>query len=131
MPAPKGHARWGGRKEGTPNRVNVQTRREIEEQADPVGFLCQIVNGQEIDGERPTLDQRMQAARILAGKVLPDLRAVEVDDRRSAEREVTELSEAEIDEILTAANRGGEGEEAAATDPAQSDRLHTLHPSGL
>jgi len=78
MAAPKGHSRWGGRKRGVPNAVNVQTRNEIGEQADPIGFLCEIVNGQEIDGERPTLDQRMQAARILAGKVLPDLRAVEV-----------------------------------------------------
>lgn len=79
MAAPKSHPKWGGRAKGTPNKVNVATRERIEREADPIGFLCGVIRGKEVDGSTPTLEQRMNAAKVLAGKVLPDLRSVELD----------------------------------------------------
>ncbi len=75
--------RKGGRQAGVPNKVNAATRERIEKDADPIGLLCRIANGEPIeasptkDGEeaqtlRPTLDQRMSAAQTLARKVQPD-----------------------------------------------------------
>lgn len=65
-------AKFGGRKKGTPNRATAALRERIEADADPVGFITRILNGEEIDGERPTLDQRAHAARWLGAKVMPD-----------------------------------------------------------
>ncbi len=75
--------RRGGRTKGTPNKVNAATRERIEREADPIGFLCRVANGEPIDaapvkeGEdavtvRPTLDQRLSAAQTLARKIQPD-----------------------------------------------------------
>jgi hypothetical protein len=75
----------GGRKAGVPNKVNIATRERIENDADPVGFLCRVVNGEAIetgalgdDGTpitvRPTLDQRLSAAHGLTKKIIPDAR---------------------------------------------------------
>ena len=75
--------RRGGRKKGVPNKVNAATRERIERECDPIGFLMDIVNGNEIEaapnkdtGEvellRPTVDQRINAAQTLARKLVPD-----------------------------------------------------------
>ena len=64
----------------TPNRVNAASRDRIEQEADPIGFLIRIVRGEALEDEKPSLDQRMNAARLLAGKVLPDLRGIEMTD---------------------------------------------------
>lgn len=100
MPASKGHQKWGGRKKGTPNKINVATRSRIEEEADPIGFLCGIIRGSDVEGVTPTLEQRMAAAKILAGKVLPDLRSVEME-HISAPHEITELTDEELVELVT------------------------------
>jgi|AACY02.3.fsa_nt_gi hypothetical protein len=68
-------AKYGGRKKGTPNKATAAVRERIEAEADPIGFMTRIVNGEEIDGERPTLDQRAHAARWLGAKVAPDAKA--------------------------------------------------------
>ena len=39
----------GGRRMGTPNKDNAATRERIENEADPIGFLCRIVRGEEIE----------------------------------------------------------------------------------
>ncbi len=75
----------GGRKTGTPNRVNAATRDRIEKDADPIGFLCRVVNGEKLKAAPakegtaevdiyPTLDQRLSAAQTLARKVQPDVK---------------------------------------------------------
>ena len=85
---PKGLPRTGGRPKGTPNRTNQITRDFIVREGAPVDFLCKVVRGRRFsvadkpgDGERakqyPTLDQRLAAARILASKIVPDLKSVE------------------------------------------------------
>ena len=58
--------------------MNMVTRERIHHEADPVGFLCRIVNGEVIDGKKPTLDQRLSAARDLAKKIVPDLKSQEL-----------------------------------------------------
>ncbi len=87
---PKGLGRvpGSGRAKGVPNKANAITRDFIIREGAPVDFLCKVVKGRGFsvaakpgDSERskqfPTMDQRLQAARILAGKVMPDQKAVE------------------------------------------------------
>ena len=74
MAAPIGHQKWGGRRAGTPNKVNVEVRSRIEVEADPVGFLIKVVKGRKVRGEYPTTEQRMRAAEKLLGKIVPEVR---------------------------------------------------------
>ncbi len=85
---PKGQSRTGGRAKGTPNRTNTITRDFIVKEGAPIAFLCQVVRGRKFTSAKepggaerivsfPSLDQRLNAARILAGKVMPDMKAVE------------------------------------------------------
>ena len=64
------------------------SRDFIIREGSPIQFLCQVVRGRKFvsakepgGAERivsfPTLDQRLAAARILASKVMPDMRAIE------------------------------------------------------
>ena len=99
MPRPRGFPKSGGRKKGTPNRANAATRERIENEADPIGFLCRVNRGDDVDGAIPTLEQRMNAAKILAGKVVPDLRSVEME-HSTVQPEVTDLSDAELEELV-------------------------------
>ena len=73
----------GGRQAGIPNKATAATRERIEREADPIGFLCRVANGEEIEAAperesgalakvRPTLDQRLSAAQTLARKIQPD-----------------------------------------------------------
>ena len=85
----KGTAKTGGRQKGTPNKLTVAGKARIEEQADPLGFLIKLVNGEKIKvGDAgdpteeielyPTLEQRQRAAEKLLAKILPDMKALEV-----------------------------------------------------
>ena len=86
---PKGYPKTGGRKKGVPNRTRVETLERIESEADPIDFLCRVARGLQFEAATevgapekvkmyPTLDQRLDAAKILARKVLPDSKAVEL-----------------------------------------------------
>jgi len=86
---PKGLAKTGGRKPGTPNKATAATRARIETEADPIGFLTRIQQGEVIkagaikEGSEavdvvPTLDQRMAAAFKLADKMVPNARSAHV-----------------------------------------------------
>ena len=77
-----------GRQKGTPNRTNAVGRDFIIKEGAPIAFLCQVVRGRKFTSAKepggaerivsfPSLDQRLNAARILAGKVMPDMKAVE------------------------------------------------------
>ncbi|MEE8531896.1 MAG: hypothetical protein V3S34_06755 [Hyphomicrobium sp.] len=87
---PKGLGRvpGSGRKPGTPNRRTVQTRDRIQELADPIKFLADVMDGRRMvaagdpgDMKKtwcyPTLTQRVQAGETLLRKLLPDLKSVE------------------------------------------------------
>ncbi len=85
---PKGHPKTGGRRKGTPNRTRVQTLERIESECDPIDYLCRLARGLQFEAAAeaggtvkvkmyPTLDQRTDAAKILARKVLPDQKSIE------------------------------------------------------
>ena len=76
----------GGRKKGSPNKVTAATRERIEREADPVEFLTRVQRGEVIQaaiieemGERlsvvPTLNQRLDAAKKLADKIVPNAKS--------------------------------------------------------
>lgn len=78
-----------GRKPGTPNKDRAATIARIMTEADPLGFLCKVANGDrmsaasEVGGSAkswwvPTGDQRITAAQTLLRKTLPDLKATEL-----------------------------------------------------
>ena len=87
---PKGYPRSGGRQPGTPNKVSQLGRDFIIKRGAPIEILCKIAKGEKVlaaedsaraaqrNGVFPTIDQRLAAARILAGKIVPDLRSVDV-----------------------------------------------------
>lgn len=86
---PRGYPKSGGRAKGTPNRSTVQTRERIQELADPIAFLSDVMAGKRMvaAGEAgdmkktwcyPTLAQRVQASETLLRKLLPDLKATEL-----------------------------------------------------
>lgn len=66
-------------------------RSRIANEADPIGFLMDVMKGkrcraaQSEDARKfaklvfPTLKERIEAARILAGKTMPDLKSIDVD----------------------------------------------------
>ena len=86
---PKGYPKSGGRKPGTANKSSQLGRDFIIKRGAPLETLCKIAKGEKIQaadsesaskrsGIYPTIDQRLTAARILAAKVVPDQKAVEV-----------------------------------------------------
>ena len=86
---PRGYPRSGGRKPGTPNKSTQLGRDFIIKRGAPIEILCKIAKGEKIQaaadtasaakrhGIFPTIDQRLAAARILAAKIVPDLKAIE------------------------------------------------------
>ncbi len=86
---PKGYPRTGGRARGTPNKATQLGRDFIIRRGAPIEVLCKIARGEKIQaaadagsaskrqGVFPSIDQRLAAARILAAKLVPDLKAVE------------------------------------------------------
>ncbi len=86
---PKGYPKSGGRAPGTPNKSTQLGRDFIIKRGAPVETLCKIAKGEKImaaadtasaakrDGIYPTIDQRLAAARILAAKIVPDLKSIE------------------------------------------------------
>ena len=89
---PKGYPRSGGRQPGTPNKVSQLGRDFIIKRGAPIEILCKIAKGEKVmaaeDSARaakrnavfPTIDQRLAAARILAAKIVPDLKSVGVSN---------------------------------------------------
>lgn len=77
-----------GRKPRVPQRNRTMTVERINASADPIGRLCRIAAGKRFRAApapgapavwmEPTPADVMSALRILAGKVLPDLRAIDM-----------------------------------------------------
>jgi hypothetical protein len=79
-----------GRPKGSKNKTRVATAERINQEGDPIGFLCKVIRGGKlkaaaVDGATsrswcyPTIDQRKDAATTLAKKVMPDLRPSDVE----------------------------------------------------
>ena len=88
--SPKGYPKSGGRKPGTANKSTQLGRDFIIARGAPIETLCKIAKGEKIqaaadiasaakrNGIYPTIDQRLAAARILAGKIVPDMKSVDL-----------------------------------------------------
>ncbi len=81
--------RSGGRAKGTPNKSSQLGRDFIIRRGAPIEILCRIAKGEKIQaadsastskriGIYPTIDQRLAAARILAAKIVPDMKSVDL-----------------------------------------------------
>jgi hypothetical protein len=86
-----GRAKSGGRGPGVPNKDRRLSIDRIMATADPLDFLCRVVRGDELDGVTPTLLDRIAAAKVLAAKVMPDLKSISVDDGGTAVQVVLQL----------------------------------------
>ena len=87
---PKGYPRTGGRAKGTPNKSTQLGREFIIKRGAPIEKLCKIAKGEKVmaaadtasaakrEGIYPTIDQQLAAARILAGKIVPDMKSVDL-----------------------------------------------------
>jgi hypothetical protein len=63
----KGTPKTGGRKRGTPNRRSAEAIKKAAAAGMlPHEFLCAVARGEEIDGHKPTFQERMTAARDAA-----------------------------------------------------------------
>jgi len=71
-------AKTGGRTAGTPNRRTLATRQQVQLMVDPLAFLARVMNGETIDGQTPTLADRMAAARELRRVIVPDAREARI-----------------------------------------------------
>ena len=85
---PRGTPKTGGRKKGTPNSDRSATVERIQREADPIGFLCKVCNGDRMQAAPepgakkrewwyPTADQRITAGQSLAQKIMPNMKAVQ------------------------------------------------------
>lgn len=83
---PKGQKRTGGRPVGAPNKTTAATRKWIEDNANPVEFLADVMHGKAFKqpDERslftvyPTEDQRIGAAVQLLKRISPEVKPVEL-----------------------------------------------------
>lgn len=86
---PKGLPKTGGRKPKSGNRVPEELRRFINQRGRPLELLAAIADGRMVSaadpqnpGKKlrvyPSLSDRVIAARVLLGKVLPDLKSTEL-----------------------------------------------------
>ena len=133
-----------GRKAGTPNRSTMTTRERIQELADPIAFLADVMAGKRMtaagepgDMKRtwcyPTLAQRVQASETLLRKLLPDLKATELSGPDGAPLvEVPQLSLFEASRRLMTMIQLGELEvrhlaemDAPTTDAEPEDETET------
>ena len=122
-----------GRRKGTPNRTRVQVLDRINQQADPIGFLIRLARGLQFEAAAdvgdtkkvkmyPTLDQQKDAVKILAAKVMPDLKATHLTgDLEPAFTEIRRV-------IITPDGREAVGNGAAKPDGHKglSDRRANL-----
>lgn len=96
----KPRERIGGRQKGTPNKASIATWDRIESEADPVGFLAKVMNGEAIKAAPtkettettevvPTLDQRLTAASQLSRWMPPPpkVRPLRIDIPRMSKPE--------------------------------------------
>lgn len=56
------------------DKLNIDVREQIRVDADPIAFLCEIAQGR----HDATLAQRIDAAKTLANKIVPDLKSQDV-----------------------------------------------------
>lgn len=116
---PKGGKRPGaGRKPGSANKMSMEARERAAKTGElPHEFLLRVARGEEIDGNKPTFADRLDAAKAAAPYYAPKLSSSNVTLRQV--RSIADLSDEEL-----AALSGEAGDGAAADGAAIADRLH-------
>ncbi len=72
--------------DGMTNSVTVDLKKLAEKArgdiavANPITFLIRLMGGEDVDGERLDIRGRMDVAKFLAGRWLPQLQAMELSD---------------------------------------------------
>lgn len=134
---PAGLPKSGGRKPGVPNKVTADLKAIILKRGRPIELLCDVARGLKVrvgpqagPGEPtftyPTLQDRLAAARTLLGKVVPDMKAVELSGADGGPIAVADTAEA-IEARAAAWTRLGEALRAGQEQPAGSDDGHERH----
>ena len=88
-PTGLGKVKGSGRKPGQPNKITRDIKETIMKRGKPLELLCDVVRGKKVrvgpqagPGEPeyvyPSLQDRMSAARVLIGKIAPDMKATEL-----------------------------------------------------
>lgn len=93
-------------------KLAISLRERINAEADPVGFLCRVVRGDEIDGVKPDFGTRVEVATKLAAKIVPDLKGIEVS---GGDKPVELGGGAAFDAIASKLGRIAESQRAAST----------------
>ena len=86
---PQGYAKTGGRKKGIPNKISRDVKEIILKRGKPLELLCDVARGVKIrvgpqagpgkpEYQYPTMQERLGAAKVLLGKIVPDLRNQEL-----------------------------------------------------
>lgn len=97
-----GGARVGaGRKPGSVNRMSARAREAAAKLGElPHAFLARVARGDEIDGHKPTFNERMDAAKAAAPYFAPRLSTTDISAFvRTEERPAHSLTDAELMEI--------------------------------
>lgn len=113
----RGGARPGaGRKVGAVQKVAREARAKAAEAGMlPHELLAAVARGDIIDGQKPTLEQRVDAAKAAAPYYAPRLSNSNVSVRRITS--FSELSDAELAALAGEAGDAGEGDGADESDP--------------
>jgi len=125
--------RGPGRPKGSRNRDKLATIDRINQEGDPIGFLCRVVKGRKIyaaprDGSTarswifPTLDQRKDAAATLARKVIPDMRPSDIGIAINRDGDVTLQVISDLRPAFLSARPGRNPAQPKQLDQAQLER---------
>jgi hypothetical protein len=116
-------SKTGGRKLGTPNRRTLASRRHVRDRADPLDFLAKVMSGVVIDGMKPTMADRLAAARELRRVIVPDAKERPINFQLPSVTGLSELAQA-VCATLKAVGEGKitPGEGKAVTDLLEAAR---------
>ena len=95
-----GKVKGSGRKPGQQNKITRDIKDTIMKRGKPLELLCDVVRGKKVrvgpqagPGEPeyvyPSLQDRLSAARVLIGKIAPDMKATELSGPDGSAIEIT------------------------------------------
>lgn len=86
-----------GRKAGSANKKTREIADKAAEQGiTPLEFMLSVMRGEEIDGQKPTFDQRCEMAKAAARFMHPTLQAIEHSGKDGGPIETKDVSELEL-----------------------------------
>ena len=126
-----GKVKGSGRKPGQPNKITRDIKETIMKRGKPLELLCDVVRGKKVrvgpqagPGEPeyvyPSLQDRLSAARVLIGKIAPDMKATELSGPDGSAIEIT-AGDGNLNPMAEAARRFSfimASGEAATAEPA-------------